>query len=150
MVCCPPLRMPFPALTAKGLLVALGVAALCSTTRAFAQTAAPTPNFEDEFAYPQVRLGLSTGSGARALGMGGAFIARPDDATAATWNPAGLSYLRLPEISFVYSGNRLNSIDVASTTRTEDERHGHSPDFFAVAYPFDLVGWSGAAPVAFQ
>ena len=34
------------------------------------------------------------GSGARAFGMGGAFLARADDATAASWNPAGLSYLR--------------------------------------------------------
>ena len=29
------------------------------------------------------------GSGARALGMGGAFIAVADDATAASWNPGG-------------------------------------------------------------
>jgi long-subunit fatty acid transport protein len=90
------------------------------------------------------------GSGARALGMGGAFLARADDATAASWNPAGLSYLRLPEISFVYSGSRLDSTDVASTSRTEDRRHGRTPDFFAVAYPFELGGWNGAAQVSFQ
>ena len=30
------------------------------------------------------------GSGARAQGMGGAFIAIADDATAASWNPGGL------------------------------------------------------------
>jgi len=41
------------------------------------------------------------GSGARALGMGGAFIAVADDATAASWNPAGLVQLRRPELSLV-------------------------------------------------
>ncbi|MBW1856357.1 MAG: hypothetical protein JRJ00_17135, partial [Deltaproteobacteria bacterium] len=43
------------------------------------------------------------GSGARAVGMGGAFIAVADDATAASWNPAGLTQLKKPEISFAYS-----------------------------------------------
>ncbi len=43
------------------------------------------------------------GSGARALGMGGAFIAVADDATAASWNPAGLTQLERPELSLVYS-----------------------------------------------
>jgi long-subunit fatty acid transport protein len=45
--------------------------------------------------------GLSSvpGTGARALGMGGAFIAVADDATAASWNPAGLAQLDRPEVS---------------------------------------------------
>ncbi len=43
------------------------------------------------------------GSGARAIGMGGAFIAVADDATAASWNPGGLTQLRLPEFSVVGS-----------------------------------------------
>lgn len=41
------------------------------------------------------------GSGARALGWGNAFIAVADDATAASWNPAGLIQLELPEWSVV-------------------------------------------------
>ena len=41
------------------------------------------------------------GSGARALGMGSAFIAVADDATAASWNPGGLIQLETPEISSV-------------------------------------------------
>ena len=40
------------------------------------------------------------GSGARALGQGNAFIAVADDATAASWNPAGLTQLQKLEISF--------------------------------------------------
>lgn len=42
------------------------------------------------------------GSGARALGMGGAFIAVADDATSASWNPGGLTQLERPELSLVY------------------------------------------------
>jgi len=45
---------------------------------------------------------LPSGSGARALGVGGAFTAIADDATAASWNPAGLTQLERPEFSFVY------------------------------------------------
>jgi hypothetical protein len=37
-----------------------------------------------------------TGAGARAMGMGGAFIAIADDATAASWNPSGLAVLERP------------------------------------------------------
>ncbi len=42
------------------------------------------------------------GAGARAMGMGGAFTAIADDATAASWNPAGLAQLTRPEASLVY------------------------------------------------
>lgn len=42
---------------------------------------------------------LQYGVGARALGMGGAFYAIADDATAAYWNPAGLAYLQRKELS---------------------------------------------------
>jgi len=132
--------------------VLVSAALLCATSSVTGQTTQPStpPQIGQDELDLQAQANVVLGSGARALGMGGAFLARADDATAASWNPAGLSYLRLPEISFVYSGNRLNSIDVASTTRTDDERHGHNPDFFAVAYPFEFGGWSGAAQVSFQ
>ena len=45
---------------------------------------------------------LSEGVGARALAMGGAYVAVADDATANYWNPAGLSFLRGPEISITH------------------------------------------------
>ncbi|MFH2202944.1 MAG: PorV/PorQ family protein [Elusimicrobiota bacterium] len=44
---------------------------------------------------------LQYGVGARALGMGGAFYAVSDDATAAYWNPAGLAYLQRKEVTFM-------------------------------------------------
>jgi len=47
------------------------------------------------------------GSGARALGMGGAFIAVADDATAASWNPAGLIQLETAEFSLVGSDTTI-------------------------------------------
>lgn len=46
---------------------------------------------------------LSTGGGARALGMGGAFTALADDATGAFWNPAGLTQIRNTEAVFMHS-----------------------------------------------
>jgi len=46
---------------------------------------------------------LQFGVGARALGMGGAFYAVADDATAAYWNPAGLAYLERKEVTFMQS-----------------------------------------------
>ena len=49
-----------------------------------------------------------SGSGARAAGMGNAFIAVSDDGTAASWNPAGLAQLREAELSLVHSTGRRN------------------------------------------
>jgi hypothetical protein len=53
------------------------------------------------------------GSGARAAGMGNAFIAVSDDGTAASWNPAGLSQLRKPELSLVHSASWRNPFSKA-------------------------------------
>ena len=50
-----------------------------------------------------VEIGTSpnpVGSGARAMSKGNAFIAVADDATAASWNPGGLTQLQEPEWSF--------------------------------------------------
>ena len=81
------------------------------------------------------------GSGARALGMGGAFIAVADDAAAASWNPGGLIQLKRPEISVV--GNWFH--------RVEDNAFGNNPEasgsqsvseqdlnYLSMAYPFTL------------
>jgi long-chain fatty acid transport protein len=79
------------------------------------------------------------GSGARALGMGGAFIAIADDATAASWNPGGLTQLERPEISFV--GAYFNrSIDTSFSDFPEASgEHSVSEttlNYFSVSYPF--------------
>jgi hypothetical protein len=46
------------------------------------------------------------GAGARAAGMGGAFTALADDASAASFNPAGLALLLEPEASAVFDASR--------------------------------------------
>jgi len=46
---------------------------------------------------------LTVGIGARALGMGGAFVAIANDATASYWNPAGLALLRQREITVMHA-----------------------------------------------
>jgi Flp pilus assembly protein TadD len=58
----------------------------------------PEPSFPAE-SGGQPGAFLQYGVGARALGMGGAFYAIADDATAAYWNPAGLAYLQRKEIT---------------------------------------------------
>jgi hypothetical protein len=128
-------------------------ALLCLASSATGQTPtpSPTPLPQDQLTL-QARLNVVQGSGARALGMGGAFLARADDATAASWNPAGLSYLRLPEVSFVYSGGNLNSRATNPTTTdfSDDRRHGSSPDFLAATYPLSVGPLSGSAQLSFQ
>lgn len=82
------------------------------------------------------------GSGARALGMGGSFIAVADDATAASWNPAGLVQLERPELSVVgdyvfRSADYSSSNDPeANTSSTTDE---FNINYFSFSYPFNFL-----------
>ena len=93
------------------------------------------------------------GSGARALGMGGAFIAVADDATAASWNPGGLIQLETPEVSGVG----------AYFDRTEDNTFGTNPEssgsqnvsesrlnYLSATYPFTLWGHNMIASLNYQ
>jgi long-subunit fatty acid transport protein len=118
-----------------------------------AQVPAPSPSPElpelppDELDF-QGLTSITLGSGARAFGMGGAFLARADDATAASWNPAGLSYLRNPEISIV--GAR-NSFDRGPEGQpANDTFDGRTPDFAAITYPLQFGPVTGAAQLSYQ
>lgn len=81
------------------------------------------------------------GSGARAIGMGGAFIAVADDATAASWNPAGLTQLRKPEFSFAYSYfRRRDEFRVSDHPEATGSRVMSNDDlnYFSIAWPFTV------------
>ena len=82
----------------------------------------PNPNsaaLENTFRPPALfSAPLPTGSGARALGLGGSFTAIADDATAASWNPAGLINLERAEASVVFR---------SSFTKTS--HHSSNPDY---------------------
>lgn len=45
---------------------------------------------------------LADGVGARALGMGGAYVGLADDVHSAYWNPAGLNQLEYPEVAYMH------------------------------------------------
>lgn len=90
------------------------------------------------------------GAGARAEGIGGAFTAVADDATAVSFNPAGLGQLIQPEISLVGTGYRRSfenrnfiSFDQVpplglSDATTQDQRA--LPTFASATLPTKLLG----------
>jgi hypothetical protein len=92
------------------------------------------------------RQNLTLGSGARAYGMGGAFLARPDDGTAASWNPAGLSYLRLPELSLVGNYNYIKTTEGPET----DVFEGGLLDFASFTWPVAIGEVAGAVQLGYQ
>jgi len=65
----------------------------------------------------QPGLFLRAGEGARPLGLGGAFCALADDASAAYWNPSGLAQLNAPAMTSMYSvlslGRSANYLSIA-------------------------------------
>lgn len=104
-----------------------------------------SPSFSQQITQ-QVRISSSpnpVGSGARALGMGGAFIAVADDATAASWNPGGLVQLERPEVSIVGSYS-LRREDYTSGTHPEASgarSFDHADlNYLSAVYPFTLLG----------
>lgn len=98
------------------------------------------------------------GSGARALGQGGAFIAVADDATAASWNPGGLTQLERPEFSLV--GSFLDTRQEFDSPGSIGESTGFSFDnagvsrgdlnYASVAYPFKVFGKNLVAALNYQ
>lgn len=99
---------------------------------------------QPSFSHAQIEFGTSpnpVGSGARALGMGGAFIAIADDATAASWNPGGLTQLELPEISVVggyyYRQEENNFVDHPESTIGQNVSQSNL-NYLSISYPFSL------------
>ena len=85
---------------------------------------------------------LARGSGARALGVAGAFTAVADDATAASWNPAGLIELERPEASFMLRETRVvqeHHIDSESFSVGEDKFDDRNLNYLSAVYPLRLA-----------
>ena len=100
-------------------------------------------------------LSAPVGAGARALAMGGAFIAVADDATAGSWNPAGLALLDRPQASFAGDASRIvDSVPSYELTRAFNSglrtvetgsaisatRTSRDPGFAGVVYPLTFRG----------
>jgi long-subunit fatty acid transport protein len=92
--------------------------------------------------------------GARAMGMGGAFLGLADDATAAYTNPAGLTILTTSEVALEYrhtdyttpfsSGGsfRTNPFDPGNLGRDEADSNDDALSFLSYTYAGD--GWAVA------
>jgi long-subunit fatty acid transport protein len=93
------------------------------------------------------------GSGARALGMGGAFIGVADDATAASWNPAGLIQLETSEVSIVGAYNKRTE---NTTYKAFPEASGpqstntYEINYLSAAYPFTALNRNMIVSLNFQ
>lgn len=93
------------------------------------------------------------GSGARALGIGGAFIAIADDATAASWNPGGLIQLEVPEFSFVgasFHRTEDNMFDYRPGASGEQSVSRTSINYLSFVYPFDFWGPNMIVSLTYQ
>lgn len=95
--------------------------------------------------FAQIEFSISpspVGSGARAAGMADAFVAIADDATAASWNPAGLVQLERPEISVVGSFNSTrDAFEAFMRPEAESLHRGNSLDlnFLSITYPLPVL-----------
>jgi long-subunit fatty acid transport protein len=113
-------------------------------TSAAQEVELPEPQIEFEFSF--------SNPGARSMGLGGAFVALADDATAAFANPAGLVQLLRPEVSlelrrrdyetpYTAGGRALGSptgygIDTVDGIRTEDSKQTTSGmSYLSFVYP---------------
>jgi len=116
----------------------------CLLVIAIAVAAAPEVRaVTDEEIFRDFRFNLSN-PGARSLGLGGAFIAVADDATAALANPAGLMLLEKPEFfteirDRVTDDSEINQTLPPATTIDAATFPGavFSPSFISYVYPFE-------------
>lgn len=99
------------------------------------------------------------GAGARATGMGGAFTAVADDATAASFNPAGLAQMLEPEASLVLNHSSMSKDryrdfvsfgDAVPQRLTDADVYDQSAgfNFASVTFPFRLANRRWAVQVS--
>ena len=112
---------------------------LLLATIALLATAGPGAAQTNERIYEELDFRFVT-PGARAMGMGQAFIGVADDATAANSNPAGLSNLLEPEFSieFTVTGIRHHRLVPREQAPVGTQAFGETvlvPSFFSYAVP---------------
>ena len=109
----------------------------------------------------QARTAFSIqGDGARAMGTGGAFIAIADDATAVSYNPAGLAQLLRPEGSLgiqalsrdlTFSGGMGQAAGAPTAFEDTTNRDRHvRPSFASFAIPWKHGGLNRAMLFSYQ
>jgi len=86
------------------------------------------------------------GAGARAMGVGGAFAAIADDATASTHNPAGMAQLDLPEIAASFGIYHDQFRQDGGTTQ---DQTAFALDHLSAIWPF-FAGFQQTVGVAWQ
>ena len=104
----------------------------------------PPPSEPRSFRPPSIfSAPLPAGSGARALGFAGTFTGIADDATAASWNPAGLIQLKRPEVSAVYRHSYTrneHSSDSEDFRVGDDSYESDGLNYLTVSLPFRAPG----------
>lgn len=98
------------------------------------------------------KFGLTpAGNGARAAGMGYAFTAIADDATAIAWNPAGLSQLYAMELGLVARfGTGSETVQYAGTEYDINRGSNFDLNFASFVFPFEAGNFHMAAGVAYR
>ena len=94
-----------------------------------------------------------TGAGARAEGLGGAFIGLADDATAISWNPSGLGQLERVEFSAVgrWMGEDYKYSNPLYPTLNNTISQSHfTYNFASIAFPLHAGSVNIVPAVAFQ
>jgi len=90
---------------------------------------------EAQFVYDYTYDFDLLGKGARAAGMAYAFNAVADDATALSWNPAGIVQIKKPELGF---SNSIKNTEYRHAILEYDYKAVYSFDFFGFVYPLKL------------
>ncbi len=87
------------------------------------------------YTQDEVLPGSFFGMGARAMGMGGAFLGVADDYTALYWNPAGLAQIHRIELYGSLSHDRLQNKAGYNGIQTTDSRSKSRLHALGLAYP---------------
>lgn len=107
------------------------IVVLCLAVQSFAQVSLSTVLF------------LRIAAGARAAGMGEAFVAIADDATATHWNPAGLGFYPLASTWIEYKGKPADQFKALALIKNDlPESNYKRYDLWAISAT-DLYTWNG-------